>query len=470
MISIQPLRTLTVVLLLGTGGSVVAMAADPGPSGEAVWSMLQQIEQHIQLPAIPKRDYQVTDFGALGDGKQDARPAIMAAIDKAAGEGGGRVVLPGGVWLSNGPIVLKSRIDLHVAGGATLLFGPDPKDYLPAVRTRWEGTEMMGYSPLIYARDVEDVAITGKGVIDGNAASVFHGWKKQEKPDQLALRHMGIDGVPVAQRQMGEGHFLRPALVQIFGGKRVLLEDYTIRNSPFWVNHLNYADQAIVRGLHVDSRMANNDGIDVESSRYVLVENNVFRTGDDLVVVKSGRDRDGREIGRPSEYVVVRNNDMGGEDGIGLGSEMSGGIRYVLFTDNVLRKGASAIRFKGNLDRGGVVEHVRVRNMTMEEFETLIWFQLNYPGELGGTFPPVYRDLTFENLTAESVGTAFDLHGPKEAPLANVLLKDIVIKSAKVPLVIENVAELHFDNVMIGEQRIDGTINWKQGEAEAKGN
>ena len=213
--------------------------------------------------------------------------------------------------------------------------------------------------------------------------------------------------------------------------------------------------------------MANNDGIDVESSRYVLVENNVFRTGDNSVVVKSGRDRDGRDIGKPSEYVVVRNNDMGGEDGIGLGSEMSGGIRYVLFTDNVLRKGASAIRFKGNLDRGGVVEHVRVRNMTMEDFETLIWFQLDYPGELGGTFPPVYRDLTFENLTAENVGTAFEFHGPKEAPLADVLLKDIVIKAAKTSLVVENVADLRFDNVLIGEQRIDGSLNWRRGSAPA---
>lgn len=468
MMTLRPFRTTAAAIALALTGP--AMAADPAPTGKAAWDMLQRIEQHIQPPAIPQRDYPVTDFGALGDGRNDARPAILAAIDKAAGEGGGRVVLPAGVWLSNGPIVLKSRIDLHVAEGATLLFGPDPKDYLPAVKTRWEGTEVMGYSPLIYARDVEDVAITGKGVIDGNAESVFHSWKKQEKPDQVALRHMGIDGVPVEQRQMGEGHFLRPALVQIFGAKRVLLEDYTIKNSPFWVNHLNYADQAIVRGLHVDSRMANNDGIDIESSRYVLVENNTFRTGDDSVVVKSGRDRDGREIGRPSEYVVVRHNDMGGEDGIGLGSEMSGGIRYVLFADNVLRKGASAIRFKGNLDRGGVVEHVRVQNMTMEDFETLIWFQLDYPGELGGNFPPVYRDLSFENLKAERIGTAFELHGPKAAPLADIRMKDIVIKSAKTPLVVENVASLAFDNVMIGTQRIDGSLAWWQAPAETTAN
>jgi polygalacturonase len=457
----RPLRVLTVALALGTSLAMTASAAAPGESDAAGWSMAEEIVRQIQVPVIPRRDYLVTDFGAVGDGKSDARPAILAAIDKAAGEGGGRVVLPAGVWLSKGPVTLKSRIELHIADGATLLFSPDPRDYLPAVKTRWEGTEVMGYSPLIYARDVEDVAVTGKGILDGNAQSIFHGWKQKEKADQLSLRHMGIDGVPVERRVLAEGHFLRPSMVQFFGAKRVLLEGYTIKNSPFWVNHLVYTDHAVVRGLHVESRMANNDGVDVESSTNVLVEGNVFRTGDDSVVVKSGRDRDGREIGRPSERIVVRNNDMGGEDGIALGSEMSGGIRYVFFTDNVLRKGASAIRFKGNLDRGGVVEHIRVRNMTIESFETLVWFQLNYPGELGGKFPPVYRDIVFENLQVDNVGTALDFHGPEAAPLADVLLKDVTIKSAKTPMILENVAELRFDNLVIGNQRIDGILDWK---------
>jgi polygalacturonase len=319
----------------------------------------------------------------------------------------------------------------------------------------------MGYSPLIYARDVEDVAITGKGIIDGNGASEFHGWKAKEKPDQLALRQMGISGVPVEQRRMGEGHFLRPSMIQFFGAKRVLLEDYTLMNSPFWVNHLVYTDHAVVRGLNVDSHMANNDGIDVDSSTYVLIEKNVFRTGDDSVVVKSGRDLDGRQIGKPSEYVVVRNNDLGGEDGIALGSEMSGDIRHVFFDDNVLRKGASAIRFKGNLDRGGVVEHIRVRNMAVESFDTLFWFQLNYPGELGGNFPPVYRDIVFENFSVEKVGTVFDAQGPEAAPLRDVLLKNVTITAAEKPLVLENVEGLRFENVLIGKQRIDGALDWR---------
>ncbi|UEM07302.1 glycoside hydrolase family 28 protein (plasmid) [Skermanella rosea] len=453
-----------------TFGVAVALGAGSGPAGAAEasaqstpadWTMAGEIVGKIRPPSIPDRDYAVTAFGASGDGKQDARPAILAAIEQASREGGGRVVLPKGVWLSKGPIHLKSRIDLHLAEGATLLFGPDAANYLPEVKTRWEGTELMGYSPLIYARDVEDVAITGKGTIDGNAASEFHGWKAKEKPDQLALRQMGISGVPVEQRRFGGGHFLRPSMIQFFGAKRVLLEDYTLKNSPFWVNHLVYTDHAIVRGLNVDSHMANNDGIDVDSSTYVLIEKNVFRTGDDSVVVKSGRDLDGRQIGRPSEYVVVRNNDLGGEDGIALGSEMSGDIRHVFFDDNVLRKGASAIRFKGNLDRGGVVEHIRVRNMAVESFDTLFWFQLNYPGELGGNFPPVYRDIVFENFTVEKVGTVFDAHGPEAAPLRDVLLKNVTIAAAEKPLVVENVEGLRFENVLIGKQRVDGTLDWR---------
>jgi polygalacturonase len=198
----------------------------------------------------------------------------------------------------------------------------------------------------------------------------------------------------------------------------------------------------------------------VDSSTYVLVEDNYFRTGDDSVVVKSGRDRDGRDIGRPSEYIVVRNNDMGGEDGIALGSEMSGGIRYVFFDNNVLRKGSSAIRFKSNLDRGGVVEHIRVRNFTVEEFNTLFWFQLNYPGDMGGNFPATYRDIVFENFRVEKVNTVFEAHAPASAPLLDVRLKNIRIGQAETPLVLENVSNLTFDNVTIGDQSISGSLDW----------
>ena len=440
-------------LALGIGGPAAAQAPQDPADPDAIVRM-------IQLPRIRERDYPITDFGARADGTTDARTAIMAAIQKAANDGGGRVVIPPGTWSSNGPIRLASGINLHIAEGATLRFSPVARHYLPVVLTRWEGTELHSYSPLIYAFEVHDVAITGKGVIDGNAASEFLGFVARAEPDMQRLRRMGNSGTPASERVFGSGAYLRPPIIQFFRARRVLLEDYTVLNSPFWVNHLVYTEHATVRRIRVDSHHANNDGVDIDSSRYVLVEQCTFRTGDDAVVVKSGRDRDGREIGKPSEYVVVRHNDMGGEDGIALGSEMSGGIRHVYFTDNVLRRGASAIRFKANLDRGGVVEHIRVRNSTIEEFENLIWFQLDYPGLLGGGHPATYRDIVFENFTVQRAGTVFRADAPAAAPLRDVTLRNVSIREADRTFILKNVEGLRLENVVISGQRVDGRLDW----------
>ncbi len=440
--------TSVILLLLLLFGARSIQAQDPAP-GRVDWSLIETIVSRIETPRIPARVYLVADFGAAGDGAADARPAIMAAIARAAAEGGGRVVLSPGVWRSSGPIHLESRIELHLERGAHLLFSPDPDDYLPVVETRWEGTRVLSYSPLIYARDVEDVAVTGPGTIDGNAASGFHGWHSQAEPDMLRLRRMGFTGVPLEERVFGAGTHLRPPLVQLVRARRVRLEGYTAVNSPFWVNHLVYCEHATVRGLNVESHFPNNDGVDVDSSRWVLVEGSTFRTGDDSVVVKSGRDLDGRTVAQPSEYVVVRDNDMGGEDGIALGSEMSGDIRYVFFSDNVLRSGASAIRFKANLDRGGTVEHVGVRRFEVGSFERLFWFQLNYPGELGGNFASTYRDIVFEDFEVGDVGTLFEAHAPAVAPLQNVLVRNVNAVSAEQTVVLENVEGLRFENVTV---------------------
>ena len=361
------------------------------------WAIASAIVQAIQRPNIPAKEYK------LDTSAEDVRKAIQDLINQASENGGGKVIIPAGDYLCKGPIELKSCVELHLEEGAKILFSPEPSDYLPVVKTRWEGTELMNYSPMIYAYGQHDIALTGKGTIDGNSESVFHSWKKLEKPDQQQLRLWGAAGVPVEERVFGEGHYLRPCIIDINYCERVLLEDYTVMNSPFWINHLNCSNHVQMRGLKVNSMFANNDGVDVESCKYVLIEENTFRTGDDSVVVKSGRDYDGRKIGLPSKYVVIRKNDMGGEDGIALGSEMSGGIAYVFFEDNILRDGVSAVRFKANLDRGGTCEHIRVRNMKIANFENFIWFQLNYPGELGGNFPTVYKDLVFEDITVESL-------------------------------------------------------------------
>lgn len=435
--------------------------AEPECSDEAI----DEIVAAIELPDIPERDFNIVDFGAAEGGEQDARPAILAAIASASSQGGGRIVVPKGLWLSEGPVVLRSNIELHLSDGARLLFGDRAEHYLPAVLTRWEGTELYGYSPLIYARDVHDVAITGSGTIDGNAESEFFGWQPREKPDQHALRKMGAAGTPTEQRQFGAGHYLRPSLIQFFSAERVLLSDYTAENSPFWVNHLVYTDHATVRGIKVDSHHANNDGVDIDSSRYVLIENSRFRTGDDSVVVKSGRDLDGRTIARPSESVVVRNNDMGGEDGIALGSEMSGDIRKVYFVDNVLRTGTAAFRFKSNLDRGGVVEKIRICNLRIESFERLFWFQLNYPGELGGNFPSLYQDIVFDGISVEEAGTVLEVHAPDGFPVRDVTFRNVEVRKAGQFLKLENAENLLFDNVRVNDDRVDGRLSWRKRDA-----
>ncbi len=441
---VRPL-TLIILVLLATH----ANAKD--------WLSPAEIEQAIALPRIPDRTFSISDFGAQ---QENALPAIRDAIQKASNAGGGKVIIPKGRWLVKGPIHLKSRIELHLQKGSHLLFSPEPADYLPTVLTRWEGTELYTYSPLIYAADVEDVAITGEGTLDGNVDSQFKLWHGEQEDDMQKLRRMGAGGVPREKRVFAEGTHLRPAFVQFFRAKRVLLEGYNIIHAPFWVNHLVYTESATVRKLRVDSHFPNNDGLDIESSNLVLVEHNLFRTGDDSVVVKSGRDLDGRTVGIPSKDILVRHNDMGGEDGIALGSEMSGGISNVYFDNNVLRKGLSAIRFKANLDRGGLVEHIRVSNFKVEAFETLFWFQLNYPGELGGNFPSTYRDIVFENFQVEQAGVFFEVHAPDVAPLENVTFRNIEVKKNEQPLILENARGLRFDNVLIGSQKINGQLDW----------
>lgn len=453
---------LAVSILCSSSASILSASQDisfnfprPHQSTLSDWAAASAIVQAIQRPNIPASEYK------LEANPEDVREAIQELIDEVSASGGGKVIIPAGEYLCKGAIELKSGVELHLEEGAKLLFSPDPADYLPVVKTRWEGTELMNYSPMIYAYGQHDIALTGPGTIDGNEKSVFHTWKKLEKPDQQQLRLWGAAGTPVEERIFGEGHYLRPCIIEVNYCDRVLLEDYTVMNSPFWINHVNCSNHVQVRKLKVNSMFANNDGVDVESSQYVLIEENIFRTGDDSVVVKSGRDYDGRKIGLPSKYVVIRKNDMGGEDGIALGSEMSGGIAYVFFEDNILRDGQSAVRFKANLDRGGTCEHIRVRNMNIANFDNFIWFQLNYPGELGGNFPTVYKDLVFEDITVESLkGKLFECHAPKGYPLQDVMLRNITIKkSEKTDFILENVSNLVIDNLKVNDQSMNGVLS-----------
>ena len=197
------------------------------------WSDMKRIERQIVAPVFPDAEFSVGDFGAAGNGVNDDRPAIQAAIDCCSNQGGGRVVLAAGRYFSRGPIVMKSNVDLHLAEGSVLIFSADERDYLPVVLTRWEGTEVFNYSPLIYARNVQNIAITGRGTINGQGSKNFATWKPRQKADQQNLRKQGREGTPLHERLYGEGHWLRPAMLELVSCSEILIEGIKFVDAPF---------------------------------------------------------------------------------------------------------------------------------------------------------------------------------------------------------------------------------------------
>lgn len=390
------------------------------------WADVPALIASIQEPAFPAEKYFIENYGALPDGKKDARPAIQKAIQAANKAGGGTVILNKGVWFCKGPVHLLSHVELHLKDGAELLFSEDPNDYLPAVLTRWEGTELFNYSPFIYAYQAINVALTGKGVLNGNTVNTFGTWRGKQGKDKYDLRIMGEQQVPVHERVFGEGHYLRPSMIQFFSCTQVKVEDITVIDSPFWVVHLISTHNATVRGITVDSRRLNNDGVDIESSSNVLIENNRFTTGDDAIVIKSGRDQDGWRIGRPSERIIIRNNYMEGHNALAIGSEMSGGVRNVFMENNELGKVRGSLYFKSNQDRGGIVENIWIRNITVEYSEKpLIQFRTNYSGQRNGGHNPIFRNISIENVTAQHVGSLIYIHGLQEEPIDQILIRNV---------------------------------------------
>ncbi|MCH8539376.1 MAG: glycoside hydrolase family 28 protein [Opitutales bacterium] len=392
--------------------------------------MADEILSGLQRPVIPPRAYRVEDFGAVGDGQTDDRAAIQKTINVANREGGGRILLGfGKTYFCAGSLVLKSHCEVHLPENSRICFSSDPDDYTPLVLTRWEGTECFNYSPMIYAYQAENIALTGSGCIEGGD-EIFREWRPLEKKHNKALREMGKAGVPLSQRVFGPGHYLRPSLVQFFGCQRVLLEGLSLRKSPFWMVHLVSCLEVTATGLDLESENLNNDGIDIESSGHVLVEKCRFQTGDDCIVIKSGRDEEGWRLGRPSQSILIRKNHISGHNALSIGSEMSGGVRKVLMTDNTLEKVRSALYFKSSTYRGGVVEDVSIKNTTVGHSEKgLIRFVTNYQGQSDGQNFPVFRNFTIEDLKAREVGEVFEIKGHPQEPIRDVTIRRVEVEN-----------------------------------------
>ncbi len=427
-------------------------AAQTPPSSDPWRDEVPAILARIIAPTFPARDFPISDFGAKPDGT-DSHDAIARAIAACAAAGGGHVVIPAGAFFCDGPVHLQSHLDLHFAAGAVLKFGADPARYLSTVLTRWEGTMIMAHSPRIYARDATGIALTGPGIIDGNARetlALMHSLKPRDGSTEL--RKMGATGVPVAERVFGEGRWLRPSMIQFLDCTGVLLEGVTVRDSTFWCVHPTLCRNVTVRGVTVESLNSNNDGCDPDSCADVLIEDCTFATGDDAIAIKSGRDQDGWRVGRPSENIVIRRCTMRSRhSALCIGSEMSGGVRNVFIEDCTLASASSAFYFKANLDRGGAVEHFRARRLQAEQVrEGLVRFETGYHGYRGENHPPSFRDFVIEDIACrDAVAYGLYIEGVPASPIRDVTIRRVTIEKATAPLWLRHAENLRLEDVKI---------------------
>ena len=402
---------------------------------------------------MPEDSLLLTDFGACGDGTKDCLPAFRRALRTAEKRGGARIIIPAGTYLVKGPIHLVSNVCLDVRRGATIKFDPAPELYLPVVKTSWEGTFLNNYSPFIYGYGLHGVSIIGDGTIDGNASTTFSTWKSRQKQGQARSREMNHKSVPNNERNFGDGWWLRPQLIQLFGCQRVTLSGVKITNAPFWCVHLLKSENIICRGLRYDAKLVNNDGIDPECSRNILIEDIEFDNGDDNVAIKAGRDNDGWAVATPSENIVIRRCRFKGLHAVVIGSEMSAGVRNVFVEDctfgGYCKRG---IYVKTNPDRGGYVSNLYVNNCEFGEVEDLFYVTSMYAGEGmdNDKFTKV-SDIYINGVSCDKATAAgLVLQGTVAEPIRRVVFGNIEIGQAANAVSFDNTEGVEMFNCHIG--------------------
>ena len=432
----------------------------------------KRIEQSIQLPKIAERQFLITSFGAktTATAAQNQK-AINRVISLVSKKGGGKVIIPKGTW-NTGTIELKSHVNLVLEEGATLHFAFEPKLY-PLVRTSWEGLACWNYSPCIYAYKATDIAITGKGTIDGGGNNdTFWQWngsprfgykegvtkESQKLGSRSKLLKMAEDGVPFDERKFGMGYGLRPQLVNMVHCERILIKDVKMINSPFWVIHPLLSKNITVDGVYVWNEGPNGDGCDPEACENVLIQNCVFHTGDDCIAIKSGRNNDGRLWNQPSKNIIIRNCKMeDGHGGVVIGSEISGGCENV-YAENCVMDSPHLeriLRIKTNNCRGGQVQNINMRNVVVGQCkEAVVKINLDYERKeiCYRGFEPIVNNVNVENVTCQKSDYGVLIIGRDS--LENVY--DINIKNCKFDGVVKEPVKItgktrnvKFDNLVI---------------------
>ena len=434
----------------------------------------------LQKPVFPDRQTDITRFGAVPDGVTLNTQAINSAIDFIASQGGGTVHVPSGVWLS-GPIEFKSNINLHLDAGALILFSPDYELY-PLIKTSFEGLETRRCQSPVSGRNLENIAITGQGVINGSGqawrplkkAKVTDAhWRKVTTSggvlkdpnfwfptegaltgEKLGAKH-GIDNLTEQQWQE-INVFLRPVMISFVECKNVLLEGVLFENSPSWNIHPLMCENVIIDGIEVrnPSYAQNGDGLDLESCRNAIIVNSSFDVGDDAICIKSGKDEDGRRRARPTENVIVNNcRVFKAHGGFVVGSEMSGSVRNIHVTNCQFIGTNIGLRFKSARGRGGVVENIHIDNINMLDIvHEPLSFNLYYFTKKSDEVPPVdettplFKDIFIRNVTCHGANKAMLFHGIPEMNIQNVRIEDTTITAQYGAELCES-ENIHFKNV-----------------------
>lgn len=418
--------------------------------------------------SAPTGAFDIRSFGAVSDGKTKCTAAFRNALRAASAQGGGTVRVPAGTFLT-GPIHLLSNSTLDLDAGAIVKFSTDFDDYLPMVPSRWEGIEVTNFSPLIYARHATNIAIRGRGVLDGQGKAWWDQWFKvkgagkdtpRTKWEEEFLRR-NSSGVQVSGNKFLPGAFLRPPFLQPYGCTNVLVEGVTIVDSPFWTVTPVYCDNVVIHGVTIRNPEAgpNTDGINPDSCRNVRISNCDISVGDDCITLKSGRNEDGRRVGRPLENVSILNCVFAhGHGGVVIGSEMSGGVRNITIANCVFDGTERGIRLKSARGRGGVVEDVRASNLVMrglrrEALLVTTFYEKSDP-EPFSERTPTFRNIRFNGITGDTK-VAGEFTGLVEQPLEGISLTDVQL-DAESGFKLTDVRQVSFYNV---------TVNVKKGPA-----
>ena len=432
---------------------------------------------HFALPKFKNDTVNILKFGAIADGYHLNTNAINTAVETLSKKGGGVVLVPSGLWLT-GPIVLQNNIDLHLQVGATLFFTKDFSQY-PLVATNWEGIQQMRNQSPISATNATNIAITGKGIIDGNG-DAWRMVKKEKLNESQWKRLLASRGVlsedkktwfPTEKSLKGNSlknpgaitpekdaafynsikDFLRPNMLLLTNCKNILLEGVIFQNSPAWCLHPLMCENVTIKNIQVKNPWyaQNGDGVDVESCKNVVIENSVFDVGDDAICMKSGRDAEGRKRAKPTENILINGCTVyAAHGGFVIGSEMSGGVKNIYVSNCTFIGTDIGLRFKSTRGRGGVVENIFVDNIYMKDIVgEAILFDMYYAAKdpvpsVGekrelpkveflpvDETTPIFKNFKITNVYCNGAEKSIFIRGIPEMQIKNIVLENMVLQS-----------------------------------------